>query len=294
VVEHLLGLPLKHRHKDLKGIGPDDHHRELGWVDEWGWKRSIHIPYSKDGWVNRGQVLQKSASGWDSVGVHQPCVLRIGNAYGLYYTGRSGAWTTTARIGLATSPDGLNFSRYGTDGKIVDPPTDDYTAVISPSVIYDVYETNSSKKYKMLGNAWKTAIGAYVPMYWYSADGISWTWDSELTGLGRPNILFRIGNAYFVFYKDEATTDIKLSVTRDFSSWYNHGTVISKGGTGEWDEGGYGWNSLFWNLGVWYMFLQGSTAGTHPWKIGIVTSKERLEVKKGYSVVPLSILLLLT
>jgi len=278
VAEHLLGLPLKHRHKDLKGIGPDDHHREWGWADEWSWKRSIHIPYSKDGWVNRGQVLQRSPSGWDSKGVHQPCVLKIGNAYVLYYTGRSGAWPTTARIGLATSPDGLNFSRYGADGKIVDPPTGDYTAVTSPSVIYDVYETNSSKKYKMLTEAWKTALADYVPMYYYSSDGINWIWDSELslTSWAGPTILFRFGNAYFLFYRDVTTTEIRLNVTRDFSSFYDAGILFNKGASGEWDDEGYGYLGVFWNLGVWYLFMQGTAnpPPPHPWKIGMAISSD--------------------
>lgn len=287
MAEHLLCLPLKHKHKDLKDIGPDDHHREWGWADEWGWVRSVHIPYSispnyptdHKGWVSRGKVLEKAGSGWDSYLVNQPCVLKIGGTYRLYYTGLDGTpWTTHCRIGLATSLDGLNFTRYGVNGKIVDPETG-YTAVLSPCVIYDVYETNSSKKYKMIANAWKTATSAYEALYYYSADGISWTFDSELSGLGRPNVLFRIGNAYFIYYKDEATYEIKLKVTRDFLTWYDGGTVIPKGAAGEWDDEGYGWNSLFWNLGVWYMFLQGSGDApsgypTHPWKIGMALSSD--------------------
>ncbi|MFQ6073656.1 MAG: hypothetical protein ACE5KC_00410 [Candidatus Bathyarchaeia archaeon] len=275
MAEHLLGLPLKHKHNDLRGIGADDHHREWGWADEWGWRRSIYVPYSKDGWVDKGKVLEKASSGWDSVAVHQPCVLRIEDIYRMYYTGRQGPWTGYARIGLATSSDGLNFTRYGADGKILNPPPG-YNAIASPSVIYDVYEANSNKRYKMLADAY---YAGWKPVYLYSSNGINWTFDSEITGLTNPKspyILYRFGNAYFVFYRDSATLEVRLAVTRDFSTWYNHGIVLNKGAAGEWDDEGYGYLGIFWNLGVWYLVLQGADepSPTWDWDIGMATSSD--------------------
>jgi predicted GH43/DUF377 family glycosyl hydrolase len=53
-------------------------------------------------------VLQLGPLGWDNSNVFAPCVLWNGSMYEMWYTGHDGSnW----RIGHATSPDGINWSK---------------------------------------------------------------------------------------------------------------------------------------------------------------------------------------
>ena len=70
---------------------------------------------SPDGitWTKYGAVLSRGASGaWDDDFVHHPCVVKHNGVYYMFYAGsRPGM---NYKIGLATSPDGITFTKYGT------------------------------------------------------------------------------------------------------------------------------------------------------------------------------------
>jgi len=46
-------------HKALRDV----HHRKWSWMDQWGWLRNVYIPFSCEGWVDRGVVLERGAAG---------------------------------------------------------------------------------------------------------------------------------------------------------------------------------------------------------------------------------------
>jgi hypothetical protein len=72
----------------------------------------IYRARSNDGlnWIKEGMVLNIGASGtWESDHVNDPSVVKVGAKYYMYYTGASLA--TQDQIGLATSLDGLNFTK---------------------------------------------------------------------------------------------------------------------------------------------------------------------------------------
>ncbi len=77
---------------------------------------SIGVATSPDGitWTrNPGNpVLTTNVSGWDNgEGVFRGSVVRLGATYFMYYTGRTMA-STVKSIGVATSTDGLNWTKY--------------------------------------------------------------------------------------------------------------------------------------------------------------------------------------
>jgi predicted GH43/DUF377 family glycosyl hydrolase len=64
-------------------------------------------------------VLNPGASGqWDDKSLFGPNVLRIGNAYYMWYVGATTSGTSEA-TGVATSPDGINWTRYAANPLLV-------------------------------------------------------------------------------------------------------------------------------------------------------------------------------
>ena len=84
------------------------------------WEFKDYVATSPDGirWEKRpGPILPLGPEGsWDSQSLAGPCVLKLEDGFHLWYLG-SGPYNgkTAWRIGHATSPDGLNWSRSGTD-----------------------------------------------------------------------------------------------------------------------------------------------------------------------------------
>lgn len=60
-------------------------------------------------------VLSGDGAGWESFGIQSPCVIKRGeNDYIMYYSGVGADWTMWG-VGIATSTDGLSWSRYGSN-----------------------------------------------------------------------------------------------------------------------------------------------------------------------------------
>ena len=79
----------------------------------------IGLAKSSDGisWtrVPGNPVFTTSASGWDSGYVSGPAVVRVGKTFYMFYGGSTNAATVKFAIGLATSPDGVHWTRVGTN-----------------------------------------------------------------------------------------------------------------------------------------------------------------------------------
>ena len=80
--------------------------------DVWG---KIGFATSTDGtnWTKYGSVLEIGESGeWDDVAVHHPCVIKSGSIYYMFYSGDDDVGANVKNIGLATSLDGINWTKY--------------------------------------------------------------------------------------------------------------------------------------------------------------------------------------
>ena len=164
---------------------------------------------SPDGivWIKHpcNPVLNLGAGGtWDDGVVADPSVLFDGTEYKMWYRGGDGLHL---RIGLATSPDGITWTKYP-GNPVLDlglaGSWDDYH-VKYPSVLFDGIE------YKMFnegfdGSAYKIGLAT-------SQDGVVWTkhpdnpvldlgppgeWDDD-EGIGVPSVLFD-GTEYKMWY----------------------------------------------------------------------------------------------
>ena len=130
-------------------------------------------------------VLAPPPGGWDAPGIETPHVLRVpGGGYRLYYSGnRTPEGSVTYAIGMAESPDGINWTRR--ERPVFEPAADwerpecDGSAcrrggVLEPSVLYDT----ATSQYRM----WYAGLGlksgtfrTYRIGHATSPDGIAWT-----------------------------------------------------------------------------------------------------------------------
>lgn len=138
-------------------------------------KGRIGMAISSDGldWTRRGStgtILEPSTSGWDSHFLDTPYLLHHNGVWYLWYFGIPSNSTPGGAIGLATSTDGINFTRAQT-GPVLQPgsPSDwDGLLVESPTVQYA--NNQFVMYYTGVSSAWLPQVGRAT-----SLDGIHWT-----------------------------------------------------------------------------------------------------------------------
>ena len=116
-------------------------------------------------------VLETGAAGaWDSVQVAGPAVIKDGSGFKMWYMGFDGSHR---RIGYATSPDEINWTKHGSNPVLDVGPSGAWDAsdVAGPSVVFD------GTTYHMwyAGAELNGFTRTYRVGYATSPDGISWT-----------------------------------------------------------------------------------------------------------------------
>lgn len=85
---------------------------------------SVDGPYTGPGGGSPAAVFSGNPGGFDAVHTCDPSVLRVDGTYYMYYTGAADDRTHGNSIGLATSPDGVHWTRAGGGAPIVEPAHD--------------------------------------------------------------------------------------------------------------------------------------------------------------------------
>ena len=123
------------------------------------------IPSPVTGPATRGSVLA-AGSGWDAAGAWAPALVVTSGTFRLYYASSAG----TANIGLATSPDGLVFTRNGAN------------PLVGPAVSADACHAGGAGSPDVFraGNKWRMIYrgknGSSVHLCTAtSTDGVAWT-----------------------------------------------------------------------------------------------------------------------
>ena len=120
---------------------------------------------SKNGynWENRTIILEGIKDTWEEI-VNRPCCITIGEKWYLWYTGQKNG---NSCIGLATSYDGITFTRASQNPVLVPSESIEKNSVMNPCVIY------KNGKFKM----WYATGENYEPdvlCLAESLDGINW------------------------------------------------------------------------------------------------------------------------
>ena len=173
----------------------------------WRPKKSIGYAESKDGvhW-SEPKIVLAPAGGWEQI-VNRISVIFKDGKYHMWYTGQVVKGKVGSKIGYATSPDGVHWTRVQS-APVLEPELPwENVATMCPHVLWD----EASQAFKM----WYSAGEQYEPNalgYATSPDGVHWTkhpgnpilsadksiqWEQhKLTGAQ----VFPYKNMYYMFY----------------------------------------------------------------------------------------------
>jgi predicted GH43/DUF377 family glycosyl hydrolase len=253
------------------------------WYSALGSRRQIALATSEDGihWTKSpNPVLSIGESGdFDSQHVTYGMVLIYQDQYWMWYSGHNGrVW----QIGLATSPDGIHWTKYAGNPVLTVGESGEWdeSGVIAPAVNFDGH----SFKMWYNGNGYPfIQAGGYAE----SPDGIHWEkhpdnpvftpvpsdWESQFIGM---NTLMFADGLYHLWYgaAGQITNGIGYATSKDGIKWerYEGNPIVKPGGPGEWDSvflGGFFVLRENDSYKMWY-----SGRKTEIWQIGYAESKK--------------------
>ena len=189
-------------------------------------------------------VLEPGPSSWDNKDINTPNVIKIGGTYYLYYDAKSYS-SSIFRIGLATSPDGINWTKSPSNPLISEgaPGSWKEFGVRGPHVIKDgaLYKM----WYRGIGDENDT-IGYAISddgINWYEyennpvlPEGPSWAWDSAR--VTNPYV-FKRGGKYIMYYTGDDESHARIGEAQSFDgiTWERQTVpLIDIGESGEWDD----------------------------------------------------------
>jgi len=232
-----------------------------------------------------------SPGSWDDQFVFAPSVLIDGATYKMWYAGSS-ATDTTRKIGYATSPDGITWTRQGSAPVFTASSAGSWDVKISfPMVIKD------GSTYKM----WYTGLNASDAGqigYATSPDGISWTryatnpvltfgangsWDAVY--IGSPNEI-KVGSQYHMWYRGGVNGGIGYATSPDGIVWTKYtGNPVIALGSGGWDQSPYHPRVIYDGVGF-HMWYSGCNVAGDLCQVGFATSLDGLHWTRKGRVLP--------
>ena len=156
------------------------------------------------------------------------------------------------------------------------------------NVLYDVDETNPSKRYKFYYSVYDGVYGG-TNVYAGSAtspDGIDWTEESVLSSASEDPYVVKDGDAYYMYYENKAEVpfqNIALATSSDGIDWTVYGNVLSPQSGGspvDWEAQDVSSPVVWVEGGVWYMLYEGR-GGDYWGKIGLATSSDGINWIRG-------------
>jgi beta-1,2-mannobiose phosphorylase / 1,2-beta-oligomannan phosphorylase len=241
------------------------------------------ISYDGSHWTmpNNSPVLTPTPGAWDSSAVFSPMVIREDGEYKMWYAGGKNDFHN--RIGYATSPDGVNWTKYSANPILIPDAPWETDAVGNHCVVHSL---NGYQMWYLGGINDAVTTGAIG--YATSIDGISWIkdtvhnpvltkgaageWDGRL--VWAPRVL-NLNGMYYMWYSGMSQTNyrrIGLATSADSGiTWnkYSNNPVLTPTSS-IWDalyvQDG---QVIFYNdtLHMWYTGVRGSS-----FKIGHATS----------------------
>jgi predicted GH43/DUF377 family glycosyl hydrolase len=219
------------------------------------------------------------AGSWDEINVHQPSVIYDNGEYRMWYAGRN---ATINKIGYATSPDGITWTKKPSKPVLdTGPGAWEQTDVSDPSVLYN------GSAYMM----WYTGQDATARDrigFADSLDGITWnkhisnpivdlglagSWDSVY--VYAPTVIFN-GGSYQMWFAGYNGTNVRIgyATSPNGISWnkYAGNPVFDIGNPGSWDDTFVGSPHVIFDGSIYRMWYDGSN-GTGG-RIGYATSPD--------------------
>ena len=180
-------------------------------------------------------ILSPGASGaWDDHGATFASVIydSLARAFRMYYHGFS--YTGVHQIGLATSPDGMNWTKYA--GTIVTPGPGAWDG---QSVRVPMVWKEGPTNYRMIYTG--SGSGGLQVGYATSTDGIHWTKSPSNPVFNDPTWahgateswgVMKVGSQYLMWYSDFGMRQSGIAVSTDLVTWapYQPGPIFVSSG----------------------------------------------------------------
>ena len=202
--------------------------------------------FAQTNWTkNSGNPVLSLGTGgsWDDEGVVLPSVIFESDIFKMWYHGDDGSAT---RIGYATSPDGVTWTKSGSNPvlSLGSSGSWDDAAILEPTVLFD------GSIYHM----WYQGFGGSNRRIGYatSPDGVTWTksgsnpvlnlgssgsWDD--LELRQPFVILD-GGLYRMWYtgSNGSIQQFGYATSTDGVSWTKHGgnPIMNRGASGSWDD----------------------------------------------------------
>jgi len=219
---------------------------------------------------------------WDTKIRERGWILREGNDWKLWYTGYDGTRAGIKLLGLATSSDGLTWTRHPGNPLIADHWVEDMTVVKRGGVYYMFAE----------------GVGDHAQLL-TSTDGIDWQRHGTLdirytTGqpltpgpFGTPTIWVEDG-LWHLFY-ERLDAGVWLATSRDLKTWTNvQDQPVLLPGPEAYDKHMIAMNQIVKHDGWYYALYHGTPAAKSPWNTDVARSRDLLQWQKfpGNPIVP--------
>jgi len=211
-------------------------------------------------------ITEGPSGAWDDHGATFGSVIWDDEAgeFRLYYHGFS--FTGVHQIGLATSPDALNWTKYGGNPVMTPGPASwDGQSVRVPMVWKE-----GPTDYRMIytGNG----SGGMQVGYATSTDGISWTKSASnpvfndptwATGATENWGVMKVGSEYLMWYSNFGMRESGIAVSTDLVNWTPHttGPIFSSSGIGSDDRYSQFCPSSFTHGGYYYVLVPSYDSG---------------------------------
>jgi len=206
---------------------------------------------SSDGsvWVANAQpVLLASSGNWEGNYISVGSVLWNGSVFTMYYRGvggQTGSVEANGAVGLATSPDGVTWTKYSGN------PVMRATSSVDSEFLSAPYVIQTSGSYKMWYTCKNPLLAQYAICYASSSDGKTWSKNSspvltsasgwESLGVYSPSVIFD-GTTYGMWYTAEGQTkfsSVGYATSKDGLTWArNINNPLLSNGPAAWDQGG--------------------------------------------------------
>jgi predicted GH43/DUF377 family glycosyl hydrolase len=233
-------------------------------VEDWRWTN-----LSKYG---NNPILGPTNGSWEGGWFVAGDVEKIGDTFYLYY---EGGGKSSRKIGLATSSDGINWTKYGSDPVLREGNPGDWDELFVTDA--DVLKVGSTWYMYYSGlDGPRERLGLAT-----STDGINWTkYENnpilEAEGnIWQPSVL-KVGDTWYMWYGTH-NHEINLATSSDGMNWTNseNNPVLRHGSFGEWDNySSFGCHVLLIN-GTYHMVYTGrSLRESRRYRIGYAQSSD--------------------